>query len=65
MKFKISQGSKYEEIKQALLLTDDNCPCVPRYAWTEDTLCMCREFREQKTSKECHCGMWKKEIICE
>ena len=30
------------------------CPCA---IWqTEDTKCMCKEFREQKEPGECHCG---------
>lgn len=36
---------------------DGYCPCAIER--TEDTLCMCKEFREQ-TEGECHCGRYKK-----
>ena len=54
------EGSKFEEIKQSLKLTNGQCPCVPKYAWSEDTKCMCKEFREQNHEGECHCGAFKK-----
>lgn len=34
------------------------CPC--RIVKTEDTKCMCREFREQTTAGQCHCGLYEK-----
>lgn len=37
---------------------DGYCPCAIEK--TEDTRCMCKEFREQ-TEGECHCGRYKKE----
>ena len=34
------------------------CPCA---IWqTPDTKCMCKEFREQATPGECHCGRFEK-----
>jgi hypothetical protein len=36
---------------------DGYCPCAIEK--TEDTLCMCKEFREQ-TSGLCHCGRFEK-----
>lgn len=36
---------------------DGYCPCAIEK--TEDTRCMCKEFREQ-TEGECHCGRYKK-----
>ena len=45
------------EIRMALKANDNYCPC--RIEHTEDTKCMCKEFREQK-SGECHCGLYIK-----
>jgi ferredoxin-thioredoxin reductase catalytic subunit len=37
------------------------CPCViPTEYNTDDNVCMCRSFREQK-SGYCHCGLYYKE----
>ena len=40
------------------------CPCVIQTEYKsenkEDYICMCKEFREQK-SGECHCGLYIKE----
>ena len=34
------------------------CPCA---IWqTPNTKCMCKEFRDQKTPGECHCGRFAK-----
>lgn len=33
------------------------CPC--RLDNTDDTVCMCKEFRDQE-SGECHCGLYVK-----
>lgn len=37
---------------------DGYCPCAIEK--NEDTLCMCKEFREQD-SGVCHCGRYEKE----
>lgn len=34
------------------------CPCT--LVKNEDTKCMCKEFREQKTPGKCHCGRYEK-----
>ena len=34
------------------------CPC--RLERTPDTKCPCKEFREQTTEGECHCGAYQK-----
>lgn len=49
-----------QEIRQALAKNDRHCPC--RKEKTEDTLCMCKEFREQAEGM-CHCGLYIKTII--
>ena len=46
-----------EEIKTNLQANDGYCPC--RITKSQDTKCMCKEFREQ-TSGECHCGLYIK-----
>lgn len=46
-----------EEIKNKLKANDGYCPC--RITKSQDTKCMCKEFREQ-TSGECHCGLYIK-----
>lgn len=44
-------------IRQGLKDNDGYCPCAIQK--TEDTKCMCKEFREQK-SGPCHCGLYIK-----
>lgn len=34
------------------------CPCA--ITRSEDTICMCKEFREQDYPGECHCGRFIK-----
>ena len=46
-------------IKAGLKASGGYCPCRPNH--TEDTKCMCKEFREQK-SGTCHCGLYIKEV---
>ncbi len=46
------------EIRKQLKENGGYCPC--RIDKTEDTKCMCKEFREQETG-ECHCGLYIKE----
>ncbi len=49
-----------EDIKKALKENDGYCPC--RMTKSEDTKCMCKEFREQKEDGYCHCGLYYKEF---
>lgn len=37
---------------------DGYCPCA--VLKTEDTKCMCKEFREQTKPGLCHCGRYEK-----
>lgn len=46
-----------KEIKNSLKENSGHCPC--RLEKNNDTKCMCKEFREQK-SGECHCGLFIK-----
>lgn len=34
------------------------CPC--KLVKNIDTICMCKEFREQDFAGECHCGLYEK-----
>lgn len=36
------------------------CPCVPAYLHNEDTVCMCKDFRDMEEGT-CHCGLYIKE----
>lgn len=47
-----------DEIRQKLKENEGYCPC--KLIKTKDTKCMCKEFREQITEGECHCGLYKK-----
>lgn len=46
-----------KEIRERLKENDGYCPC--KIERTEDTKCMCKEFRETKHG-ECHCGLYIK-----
>ena len=49
-----------EFVKEFLEKVKNNngyCPC--RISKTQDTKCMCKEFREQEEG-ECHCGLYIK-----
>lgn len=38
------------------------CPCVNPQFYNEDSICPCKDFRENVSiGKECHCGLWIKE----
>ena len=38
--------------------TGGHCPCVPPQDWNEDTICPCKNYREQ--GGKCHCGLYIK-----
>lgn len=58
MRIKVSDNKELvEEIRTKLKENDGYCPC--RIERNEDTKCICKEFREQK-SGECHCGLYFK-----
>ena len=46
-------------VKELVDLNDGHCPCA---IWrSEDTVCMCKEFREQETGL-CTCGRFEKVV---
>ena len=64
MKVKLNPDEKVvQTIKEGLKQTGDYCPC--RIERTEDTKCMCKEFREQIKDPNfegfCHCMLYIKE----
>lgn len=46
-----------KEIRAALSINSGYCPCALKHS--EDTKCMCKEFRMQE-SGQCHCGLYIK-----
>lgn len=52
-----NDAAHVEKIRKALIMNDGYCPCA--IDKTEDTKCMCREFREQEVGI-CHCGLYEK-----
>ena len=49
-----------KEVREGLKRTGGYCPC--RLIQTEDTKCMCKEFREQLERGEaskCYCGLYE------
>ena len=58
-KIKLNLDSdRVREVCDALKANEGYCPC--KLEKTPDTLCMCKEFREQQTGL-CHCGLYMKE----
>jgi hypothetical protein len=49
-----------KEIRQAMKEAKGHCPCVLPSKRNEDTLCMCKNFREAPAGTVCHCGLYKK-----
>ena len=49
-----------EDVRRRLKENNGYCPC--RLVKNKDTKCMCKEFVEQITSGECHCGLYIKEV---
>lgn len=49
-----------ELMKKKVKENDGYCPC--KLLKTEDTKCMCKEFKETKEGT-CHCGLYVKTIV--
>lgn len=47
-----------KKIEEAVKNNDGYCPC--KIDKNEDTLCMCKEFRDSNKSGYCHCGRYYK-----
>ena len=64
MKIKLNPDEKIvETVKKSLEAKGGYCPCV--MGKSEDTKCMCKEFREQIKDPDfegfCHCMLYYKE----
>lgn len=46
------------EVRKDVEASDGYCPCAVYKI--PDTKCMCKDFREQDTPGECHCGRFAK-----
>lgn len=51
---------KVNKIRHKLKERGGYCPCS--LVKSEDTKCMCKEFREMKTAGMCHCGLYVKKV---
>ena len=65
MKISVNPDEKIAEVvREGLKRTGGYCPC--RLERTEDTKCMCKEFREQMAGPEfegfCHCRLYYKSL---
>jgi ferredoxin-thioredoxin reductase catalytic subunit len=59
LRVKVSDNKELvDEIRTKLKENNGYCPCS--LIKSEDTKCMCKEFREQDIG-ECHCGLYIKE----
>lgn len=60
IKITVNPDKEYvQEVRTKLKDNDGFCPC--RLEKTEDTKCMCKEFRdmiERGEDGECHCGLY-------
>lgn len=66
---RVTTNPNQEITKKILAALEENkkkygkryCPCVLPSNHNDDTVCMCKEFREQLErgdSGECHCGLY-------
>ena len=49
-----------KEIRSAIKAAKGHCPCVLESARNDDTLCMCKEFRDSPQGTICTCGLYIK-----
>lgn len=52
----------YDTVTKAVRDNKGYCPC--KLERTRDSHCICREFKEQETAGECHCGRYVKVEDC-
>jgi ferredoxin-thioredoxin reductase catalytic subunit len=48
----------FKQITEKVIENGGYCPCA--IIKNEDTKCICKEFREQNSEGECHCGRFVK-----
>lgn len=49
---------KYNDITKTVINNNGYCPC--ELIKNSDTKCICKSFKEQNYSGECHCGRYIK-----
>jgi hypothetical protein len=57
---KIEKLPGKKDISEAIKANAGYCICAVEK--NQDTRCLCKEFREQKESGICHCGLYKKTV---
>lgn len=61
MKIKVyADEETAREIRKEMREADGHCPCVLPAKRSNDTLCMCKNFREAPAGTICHCGLYIK-----
>lgn len=61
MKIKVyADKETANEIRKKMREADGHCPCVLPSKRNDDTLCMCKAFREASAGTICHCGLYIK-----
>lgn len=48
----------FKQLTEKVIENNGYCPCAT--IKNEDTKCICKEFREQNSEGECHCGRFIK-----
>ncbi len=61
MKVRFADKDTATYILAEIMKNDGYCPC--RLDRTEDTKCMCAEFRAAPAGETCHCGLYYKEEV--
>ena len=56
--FKNPYEDEYNDISEAVKLNDGYCPCLLEKS--EETKCMCKDFRDSQDTDFCHCGRFYK-----
>ena len=58
MKVKVVEGVDFAEFKEKLKQNDYYCLCLLERS--DDTKCMCKEFKEAEVGEICHCNIYIK-----
>lgn len=58
---RIADKELSKELARQLKDNGGHCPCVLPSKRSDDTLCICKEFREAPAGTVCHCGLYLKE----
>lgn len=62
MKITVNPDEEYvKQMREGLKMKNGHCPCLLEQS--ENTICMCKNFRDQTESGWCHCNLYYKEII--